>query len=171
MWTIEVFTDSDWAGDSDSRKSVTGYIILVNGVPTVWKSKGQPVIALSSSEAEFYALGEAVKEVPFLVQLLLFMEVSIKLPVPVHVDNIGAIYMSEGNIQGGRTKHIDIKYKYVNSLQNDGLIKTQFVKSKENLADIATKNVSSDIMGYHLNKLVCIKFYQRGKEVQESKIE
>jgi len=60
-----VYSDSDWAGDPNDQKSVGCYIIFLNGVPIVWRSRSQKVVSLSSSEAEFYACAEAVREVPF----------------------------------------------------------------------------------------------------------
>ena len=65
LWTLEVYSDSDWAGDPNDQKSVGCYIIFLNGVPIVWRSRSQKVVSLSSSEAEFYACAEAVREVPF----------------------------------------------------------------------------------------------------------
>ena len=61
---------SDWAGDVNSRKSTSEYILYLMDAPILWKSKGQTTIALSSAEAEYYALTEAAKEVKFVVQLL-----------------------------------------------------------------------------------------------------
>ena len=66
----------------------------MNGVLIAWRSKLQKVVSLSSAEAEFYACAEAVKEVPFIVQILRFLGVEVKTPVEVKVDNVGAIYMS-----------------------------------------------------------------------------
>ena len=61
-WEIICYSDSDWAGDPESRRSVSGYIIYVQGVPVIWKSKSQNQVSLSSSESEWYALSEAVKD-------------------------------------------------------------------------------------------------------------
>jgi hypothetical protein len=154
MWSILLFTDSDWAGDKDSRKSITGFMLFLNGVLVSWRSKAQQAVALSSSEAEYYALSEAVKEIPFIVQLLLFMKIKVELPVKVLVDNMGAIYMSENAASSARTRHMDMRVKYVNSLQEDGMLKVEFVPSKGNRSDIATKNTQGDIYSMHLEHLV-----------------
>lgn len=152
-WTIEVYTDSDWSGCKDSRKSVTGYMIFVCGVLVAFKSRSQKAIALSSSEAEFYALSEAVKEIPFIVQMLLFMEVKIKLPIIVRVDNMGAVYMAESATASARTRHMDTRHRYVNSLQEQGLIKVVFVRSGLNKADPATKNTTVETFEAHAPSL------------------
>ena len=57
-WKLTIYTDSDWAGDKDTRQSVSGYVLFLMNVPILWKSKGQNTLALSSSEAEYYALSE-----------------------------------------------------------------------------------------------------------------
>ena len=124
---------------------------------------------MSSAEAEFYACAEAVKEVPFIVQILLFLGIPVELPVEVNVDNVGAIYMSQNNASGSRTRHMDMRYKYVNELQEDGLIKLQFVRSGDNISDIATKNVTGDIHEAHAWKLVTDKAMveEKTKEPEE----
>jgi hypothetical protein len=62
-WKVLVYSDSDWANDKESRKSVGGYMIFLNGVLISWRSKMQKVVSLSSAEAEFYACAKAVKDV------------------------------------------------------------------------------------------------------------
>ena len=145
-----LYSDSDWAGDKDNRRSVTGYMLFLNGVLIAWKSKLQRTVALSSSEAEFYACGEAVKEVPFVVQILLFLGMPIELPVQVNIDNIGAIFMTENTTSSNRTRHMDTRWHFVNDLQEQNLIKVKFVNSARNLSDGNTKNVQSETLNSHL---------------------
>ena len=153
-WVLILFSDSDWAGDKDDRRSISGYMLFLNGVLIAWRSKAQRVVALSSSEAEFYACGEAVREIPFVVQILLFIGVPVKLPIEVWVDNIGAIFMSENATSSHRTRHMNTRYRYVEQLQDEGLIKIKFVPSAKNVADIATKNVNGATLRAHEGKLV-----------------
>ena len=100
---------------------------------------------LSSSEAEYVALSEAAKDIKFVYQLLRSIGIEVTLPITVRVDNVGAIFMSENTSTSGRTKHVDIRYRYVNEMVLDGFLKIVFVKTKENVADIFTKNVTSDV--------------------------
>jgi len=65
------------------------------GVPISWKSRAQRNVTLSSSEAEFVALSEATKEIKFIVQVLLSIRIKVELPIIIHVDNVGAIFMAE----------------------------------------------------------------------------
>ena len=108
-----------------------------------WKSKSQRSVTLSSLEAEYVALSEAAKEIKFVYQLLQSIGIDIELPITVKVDNIGAIFMSENTSTSGRMKHVDVRYRYVNEMVMDRFLKIKFVKTKENVADIFMKNVSS----------------------------
>ena len=154
-WELEVYSDSDWAGSKDDRRSVGSYYIFLNKVLICWRSKSQKVVSLSSSEAEFYACAEAVKEIPFIAQILLFMGVPVKLPVNVWVDNVGAIFMSENQTSSSRTRHMDTRWWYVHQLQEEeGLIKVRFVRTAENVSDVGTKNVTVDVYNAHKKRLI-----------------
>ena len=134
-------------------------MIFLNGVLIAWRSKSQKVVSLSSAEAEFYACAEAVKEVPFIVQILKFLGIQVKTPVEVKVDNVGAIYMSQNQASSTRTRHMDTRWFYVNDLQDDGLIAVKFVRSEDNVSDVATKNVTADTMKKHINALTASRDY------------
>ncbi len=79
-WELVCFSDSNFAGDPDSRRSVSGFVLYVCGVPISWRSKAQCSVILSSSEAEWVVSSEAVKEVMFVFQLLQSMKIKVKLP-------------------------------------------------------------------------------------------
>ena len=130
-WTLTTYTDSDWAGDKDSRHSITGFIIFLMNVPIFWKSKAQKAIALSSSEAEYYAMAEAAKEFRFIVQVLESLNIIVTKPIVVHVDNIGAIFMSENASATSRTRHVDARYHFVREFVEEGFLKIVFVKDRK----------------------------------------
>ena len=153
-WELICFSDSDYAGDADTRRSVSGYILYVRGVPIAWRSKAQRSVTLSSTEAEWVALSEAVKEIIFVLQLLESLEIKVELPIIVRVDNVGAIFMSGNKTTTSRAKHVDIRTKYVNKYCEDGKIKIVFVKSVDNDSDICTKNLGCDLFEKHSKKLV-----------------
>ena len=92
------------------------------GVPIVWRSKQQKTVALSSSEAEFVAISEAVKEILFVLQLLRTMGIPVEIPVKVRVDNMGAIFMSENASSGIRTRHMDTRYHFVREQVSDKIV-------------------------------------------------
>jgi hypothetical protein len=95
-----VFCDSDWDGDSETRISVTGFILYLMNVPVCWQSKSQKGVTLSSTEAEYVAMSEAVKEVKFIYYLLRDIGIDVNSPIIVKTDNIGAMFMaSDKDIQ------------------------------------------------------------------------
>ena len=112
-WEIVCFSDRDYAGVPVSRRSISGFIHYVLGVPVSWQSKSQKSVSFSSSEAEYIALSKAVKEVMFVVQLLGSLQIAVKYPVMVIVDNAGAKFMASNITTTCCTKHVDIRYTYV----------------------------------------------------------
>jgi hypothetical protein len=78
---------------------------------------------LSSSEAEYVAISEAVKEIRFVFYLLVSLGISVKLPIIVRIDNIGAIFTAEDPSSGVRTRHIDTRYNFICKHVEDGLVK------------------------------------------------
>ena len=153
-WALKALSDSDFASDKETRISVFRYIIYFCGIPIAWRSKGMKSVVLSTTEAEYMALSEVVKELKFIVQLLETMNIKVELPITVHVDNVGAIWLSNNRTTSDRTKHIDIRTSFVKEYQEDGKIIIKFVKSEENEADIFTKNTTNVIFNNHQRKLV-----------------
>ena len=90
-WVLKALSDSDFAGDKETRISIFGYVICFCEIPIAWRSKGMKSVVLSTTEAEYMALSEVVKELKFIVQLLQTMNITVELPITVHVDNVGAI--------------------------------------------------------------------------------
>ena len=163
-WVLKALSDSDFASDKETRISVYGYVIHFCGIPIAWRSKGMKSVVLSTTEAEYMALSEVVKELKFIVQLLQTMNIAVELPITVHVDNVGVIWLSNNRNTGDRTKHIDIRTSFVKEYQEDGKIIIKFVKSEDNEADIFKKNTTNIIFQKHQDKLVWDK-----KEVNEEK--
>ena len=121
-WNVIAYSDSDFGGDKETRISVAGFIVYFMEVPISWKSKGQKTVALSSSETEYVALSEVAKEIKFVYQVLISMDFKVKLPIIVHVDNLGTIFMSENVSVSQRTNHFDIRYRFVQEFVLDGFI-------------------------------------------------
>ncbi len=108
---------------------------------------------MSSSEAEWVAASEAVKEVIFVLQLLQSM-IKVKPPIIVHVDTVGAIFMTKNITTTGHSKHVDIHYEFVTEYIEDGIIKVIFVKSADDDSDIMTKNLGSELHSKHAGKMI-----------------
>ena len=142
---LAAYTDSDWASDPITRRSVTGYFFKLARGSITWRSRAQTTVAHSSTEAEYMAMSDCSCQVSWIHNI--FHELSILLgPIPVYGDNQGSIFIGSNPVQEIRTKHIDLKYHYVCECIAKGKIKVFFVPSKDNTADILTKNLG------------CIKF-------------
>ena len=144
-WALRALSDSDFPSDKETRMSIFGYIIFFCGIPIAWRSKGMKSVVLSTTEAEYMALSEVVKELKFIVQLLQTMNVEVELLIAVHVENVGAIWLSNNRTTSDRTKHIDIRTSFAKEYQEVGKIIIKFVESEDNEADIFTKNTTNAI--------------------------
>ena len=153
-WEIVFFSDSNYMGDLLRRRSISSFILCVIGVLVSRQSKSQKSVSLSRSEAEYIAFSEAVKEVVFVIQLLGSMKILVKYPVTIRVDNKGVIFMANNIATIHYTKHMDIRYKYINDYVYDGVLKKFFVKSADNDSNILTKNLSLEVHERHSNKIV-----------------
>ena len=144
-WALKALSDSDFGSDKETRISIFGYTIYFCGILIAWRSKGMKSVVLSTTEAEYMALSEVVKELKFIVQLLPTRNIEVELSITVYVDNVGAIWLSNNRTTSDKTKHIDIRTSFVKEYQEDGNIIIKFVKSEDNEADILTKNTTNVI--------------------------
>ena len=126
-WEMKAFCDSDFAGDKETRISVTGFVIYVMGALISWRSRGQKSVTLLSSEAEYVALSEVCAEIMFIKQVLEFFKVKVELPIVVNVDNVGAIYLASNATTSQRMRHIDVRYHFVRDYVEDGVVQIVFV--------------------------------------------
>jgi hypothetical protein len=150
-WIVEAFSDSDYGGDKDTRKSVTGYVIFINGALVAWKSRGQKSVTLSSTEGEYIAASETATEMVFIMHLLESLGVKVQYPMRLRVDNAGAIFIAK-NESVSRTKHVDIRAHYVRELVANRTIEITYVNTKENDADVNTKNLGSEPFERHTSR-------------------
>ncbi|CAI9626822.1 unnamed protein product [Alternaria burnsii] len=120
------YVDADWAGCTDSRRSTTGYVFTLANGPISWSSAIQKVVAQSTCEAEYMALGEAVKEAIWLMSFINDLNLGIHFStVPIHVDNQSAIKLSKNPEFHQRSKHIDIRHHFIRDHVQDSTISVQ----------------------------------------------
>jgi len=138
-FTIETYTDADWAGDIEDRKSTTGYLILLNGNLITWTSSKQKTVSFSSMESETIAMSEALKEMQWVKNVMEEMKLKIKLPMIIHCDNRAAIIFTGAETMHKRSKHFDIRYHYIKMVVSERMVEVRWVESVNQLADILTK--------------------------------
>ena len=147
------YLDSDFVGDQDTRRSVSGFVIYLNDAPINWRSKSQKSVTLSSTEAEYVAVSELSMEILFAAKTVEFLGMEVNYPIEVFVDNIGAIFLSKTAKTNNHTKHIDTRYHFVREYIEKGVLKVIFVKSKDNVADFMTKNLPKQDFVRHVENL------------------
>jgi hypothetical protein len=149
------YVDSDHAGNPDDRRSVTGYALLLNGGPISWSSKRQPVVAVSSSEAEFYAASLAGLEVQYVRRMLDELGFTQSGPTPLLEDNQATIYMSKSEGQMKRAKHIDTRVHRLREQVRAGDVQLLKVHTDAQVADFFTKGLARELFEKHRSRLVC----------------
>lgn len=139
------FTDADYAGDPDTRRSTSGYIFTICGGPVSWMSQRQKIVAMSTTEVEYIAASDATKEVIWLRHLLESVGAVSNDPTMMKVDNQGAIKLIKNPEFHKRTKHIDIRFHFIREKYDEGQIEVSYVPSSDQLADIMTKALSKEL--------------------------
>ena len=148
---LVIYVDSDWATSVDDRKSTTGYIVFLNGSPLTWTSKKQSIVSLSSMEAEFYAMVEAVKEALYWKNLFTLV-FNHNLNIIIYEDNTSTIDFSDHTTNHGRTKHIALKFYFIRDAIKENGIKIFHISSEFNVADMLTKHISYGLYSRHVKK-------------------
>lgn len=138
---LNCYSDADYAGDVDTRKSTSGFVSMFGSGSISWGSNRQKCVALSSTESEYIAGSEAVKELVWLNRLLDNLDVDIENPV-LHLDNQGAIKLTKNPEFHKRTKHIEVRYHFIREKFEEGFFRLRYVNTKEQIADIFTKPLS-----------------------------
>ncbi|KAL3741671.1 hypothetical protein ACJRO7_017180 [Eucalyptus globulus] len=133
------FTDSDYAGDQDDRRSTSGYAFMFGTGAISWSSKKQPIVTLSSTEAEFVAATASACQAIWLRRILEELQFKQPGPTKIFCDNNSAIKLSKNPVLHGRSKHIDVKFYFLRDLSNDGTIDLIYCRSEDQVADIFTK--------------------------------
>ncbi|KAJ8775137.1 hypothetical protein K2173_020141 [Erythroxylum novogranatense] len=151
--TLQCFTDSDWGGCLDDRRSMNGYAIYLGNNLISWASKKQPTIARSSTESEYKALANSAAEVVWLTSLLGELGFTPATPPILWCDNIGAIYLSKNPVFHARTKHVELDYHFVRELVSQQKLQIQFLKGSDQTADILTKPLGTALFDHHKSKL------------------
>ncbi|KAF2893615.1 hypothetical protein ILUMI_12558 [Ignelater luminosus] len=131
--------NSDWAGDTQDRKSTTGFVIRLFGNTILWKSKKQNSVTKSSTFAEYVALSEAVTEINFLICLVNEMFIKICKTIKIYEDNSGVVAIAKYGNFTKNSKHIEVHYHFIHENVKSGKIEVVKIDSENNIADLFTK--------------------------------
>ena len=137
------YCDADYAADVDTRKSTSGFVVTLSGSPVSWASRLQRSVAQSTTEAEYVAIADCVKDILWYKQLLSEFRIEIESPIKIMSDNQGAIKLTKNSIFHKRTKHIDVRFHFIRDHQEKGEIKISYIPTDKQPADMLTKCLCS----------------------------
>ncbi|KAL9366567.1 hypothetical protein Peur_037766 [Populus x canadensis] len=139
------FTNSDYAGDQDDRKSTSGYVFMLGTGAVSWSSKKQPIVTLSTTEVEFVAAASCACQAIWLRRILEEIQFKQQGATSIYCDNSLTIKLSRNPVLHGRSKHIDVKYHFLRDLAKDEVINLIFCRSEDQVADIFTKPLETPL--------------------------
>ena len=150
--SVKGFTDSDYAGDLDNRRSTSGYVFTLAGGAVSWRSRLQTCVTQSTTEAEYVAASEACKEAIWLGRLVTDLGIKEQTPM-LHCDSQSAIQLARNPVYHSKTKHVDVKYHFIREMLEDKQIQLVKVHTTENPADLLKKGLPAENFA-HCRKLL-----------------
>ncbi|CAL9007313.1 unnamed protein product [Prunus brigantina] len=133
------FSDSDYAGDLDDRKSTSGYVFMLSSAAVSWSSKKQLVVTFSTTEVEFIATTSSACQAVWLRRLLEELCFKQDKPTVIFCDNSSTIKLSRNPVMHGRSKHIDVRFHFLRDLVKNEVIELEHCLGNMQVADILTK--------------------------------
>jgi transposase InsO family protein len=141
---LEGHSDSSYADDQEGRRSSQGHCFSLGSGVVSWKATRSPVVALSTCEAELYAVCSAAQEAVWLGELLALVGCP-QSPAPMlWCDNRSTVVLTQDPVYSARSKHIEARYYFVRELVQAKRLRTAHVPGKDNVADIFTKPLSHE---------------------------
>lgn len=135
-----IYSDADYAGCIETRRSTTGYCLLIGSSTISWSSERQSTVSHSTAESEYIAASQASRELVWMKRLLAQLDDKIEIKLPIlFVDNESAVKLIKNPVQHKRTKHIEVKYHYVREKHSEKVFVVKGISTENQLADIFTK--------------------------------
>jgi hypothetical protein len=151
---LVAYCDADFAGDTDTRRSTSGYIVFFNGGPVTWFSKLQSIVTLSSCESEYVALSLLAQELSYSRSFLEELGFKQDGPTLVLEDNQGAIALTHNHGWHARTKHIAVRWHYIREAVDQGLVALEYIPTEIQVADVLTKALPKTAFCIHREKML-----------------
>jgi hypothetical protein len=143
--SMVTYTDTDWAGCPDTRRSTSGFCVYLGDNLVSWHSKRQYTVSRSSAEAEYHTVANAVAEATWIRLLLHELHRPSSPATVVFCDNVSVVYMSTNPVQHQRNKHIEIDLHFVRDRVSMGQVHVLHIPSSRQFADILMKDLPSPL--------------------------
>ena len=150
-YDVHGFVDSDWAACPKTRRSFSGICIRLAGGTIAYKSRLQPTVSQSSTEAEFIAAADAGKMILYIRSILFDLGIPQQSASLLYEDNDGCIAMANAGKPTSRTRHIDIKYHAICEWVERDLMLLERVPTSQNMSDHFTKNLPKILFHRHVD--------------------
>ncbi|MCO5600619.1 hypothetical protein L7F22_054734 [Adiantum nelumboides] len=151
------YTDSNYAGDLDNRRSTSGYVFAMAGGEVSWSSRLQTCVTQSTTEAEYVAASEACKEAIWLGRLVIDLGIKEETPM-LHCDSQSAIQLARNPVYHSKTKHVDVNYHFIREMVEDKQVQLVKVHTTNNPTDLLTKGLPGESFA-HCRKLLGVGSY------------
>jgi hypothetical protein len=159
---IRGISDSDFAKDLETRKSVSGNSTFLCGAPVIQRSTMQRIVALSVTEAELFAAKNNAQDMLYTNRILESLGLQVQLPMILEVDNKGAVDLVNNYSVGGRTRHLETRQYLLRQLKEENIIKVIWTPGELNSSDFYTKNLARTDFEKHTKAYVGDDKYMKG---------
>ncbi|XP_047149161.1 secreted RxLR effector protein 161-like [Vigna umbellata] len=137
--TLMAYTNNDFAGDIDGRKSISGFIFSLGTGAVSWSSKKQPIVTLSTAESEYITAASCACQCIWIKRILDTIGFNRSKQILVLCDSSSTIKLSENPVFHGRSKHIDVRFHFLRDLVKEGRIKLDYCNTQNQIAYMMTK--------------------------------
>jgi hypothetical protein len=158
-FTLNTYTNEDWAGSIDDIKSTSGGEFFLGKCIVSWLSKRKPSISLSTTKYEYIVVSFCCTQVIWMKQALEYLQVKYDHPILLKSDNNSAINLSKNHVMHSKTKHIPIKFHFLREQVTQKVVNVEYVDTKEHIAYIFTKTLPMSTFEYLRKQLGVISIY------------
>ncbi|XP_074327633.1 secreted RxLR effector protein 161-like [Apium graveolens] len=141
---LMAYTDSDYVGDINDRKSTSGYVFLLSGGAVAWASKKQPIVTLSTTEAEYVAAASCACQSVWMQRVLNQIKGTLSDSIKIFYDNSSTIKLANNPVFNGRCKHIDVRFHFLKNLVSAGAVSLEYCGTSKQVVDLMTKPLKLD---------------------------
>lgn len=148
-FVIKGRSDANYATDPETRKSVTGFTVFLEGAPVVMKCVGQKSVTLSTAESELASATACAQSMLYVMRVLESIGLQVELPMELEIDNQGAVLLANNWSVGGRTRHVEVRQYFLRDLKDANIVHPKWIPGDKMSSDLFTKNLDRPLFEKH----------------------